>query len=40
MAKKYNWIPFTDSRTTRMKDSDIAKGKYVFDWKNFRWRKK
>ena len=34
MAKKNKWINFADIRTTKLKDSDIAKGKYIFDWKN------
>ena len=38
--KTSKWIPFTDIRTAGMKDSDIAKGKYIIDWKNFRWKKK
>jgi len=38
MAKK--WISFTDIRTLKLKDSDIAKGKIIFDNKNYRWRKK
>tara|TARA_R110002020_G_scaffold239166_1_gene451730 strand:+ start:6371 stop:6493 length:123 start_codon:yes stop_codon:yes gene_type:complete len=40
MAKKNKWINFADIRTTKLKDSDIAKGKYIFDWKRFRWKKK
>ena len=38
--KTSKWIPFTDIRTAGMKDSDIAKGKYIIDRKNFRWKKK
>jgi hypothetical protein len=43
MAKKKNkikWIPFTDKRTLKLKDRDIAKGKVIIDSKNYRWRKK
>ena len=36
MFKK--WIPFTDKRTLKLKDSDIAQGKIIFDKKNYRWR--
>jgi len=41
MKKKSNqWISFSDPRTLRLKDSEIAKGKIVFDSKNYRWRRK
>ena len=36
MVKK--WISFSDKRTLKLKDSDIAKGKIIFDNKKYRWK--
>ena len=39
MAKK-KWYDFVNPLTSRVKDKDIASGKVIVDWKNYRWRYK
>ena len=37
MAKK-KWFNFVNPLTAGIKDKDIASGKVIIDFKNYRWR--